>query len=674
MNNWKASLKILGPVCVFVFVFLLGFTLSVQAYAMRQKELNSPVSQYLHGNYGVSSIEEYRAKLEQEFRLNYTQQMETLTNQYPEFNFGEWQNSDVYRQVGTSASQLPKTTSQPLFYTAVFSEPAVVLQTFSFSGLVLLGLVAVPPVRKNKRLKQAVVLSVIAVCVFSVGYFVGTISAQTGAITIEPNSFQTEASYIVFKDGDYIKARNGRTGEVEFSGTDASTVIQSALNALTPNRHWMEKIVLKGDFVIKVQQGQFYGLRLDAYTEIEIDGSLKFADSQNNYFIVTYAKPIKIHGGTIDGNGASQTTKCPIIYLGSGSGDVEIYDVAFVDSPEAIWTVATANLSIHDCSFTGSNYWFAITLAYDTSDVKITNNYFYNNQKGGVDVCKAEHVVISNNIFLNTPTNQDAGAIHLASANVGDVEDVTISGNVIEWTVNPSIPHGYGICVATYINTVTVVSNVINGHEMTGYETGIYLHGATSAGETFNVAIIGNVVKEMGGNGIIITYSKYVTALGNTILNCGQDTSKTNEQRSGIELASSSYCTVSGNVILDNQGTPTQTYGILETSVCDYNRISYNELYGNTIQPILKIGAHTKVAYNNGYVTENSGTATIPASQTSVTVNHGLAGIPTVITVTPRGNIGSVWVSARNSTSFIITCGTAPTSDTIVDWYAEYKP
>jgi len=38
------------------------------------------------------------------------------------------------------------------------------------------------------------------------------------------------ASYIIFKDGDTIYAKNGDTGKVDFSGTDAATVIQDTIN------------------------------------------------------------------------------------------------------------------------------------------------------------------------------------------------------------------------------------------------------------------------------------------------------------------------------------------------------------------------------------------------------------------------------------------------------------
>jgi len=75
---------------------------------------------------------------------------------------------------------------------------------------------------------------------FSAGYFVGTISAQTGTITIEPASFADTASYVISgedTDGDgvldIIYAKNGRTGQIEFSGSDAATVIQQAIDALT---------------------------------------------------------------------------------------------------------------------------------------------------------------------------------------------------------------------------------------------------------------------------------------------------------------------------------------------------------------------------------------------------------------------------------------------------------
>ena len=77
------------------------------------------------------------------------------------------------------------------------------------------------------------------------------------------------------------------------------------------------------------------------------------------------------------------------------------------------------------------------------------------------------------------------------------------------------------------------------------------------------------------------------------------------------------------------------------------------------------------VKENYGYLTENSGTATIPAGSTRVTVEHGLVSAPTKVLVTPKANIGAVWVENITDTSFVIVCETAPASDVEVMWYAE---
>jgi hypothetical protein len=70
-------------------------------------------------------------------------------------------------------------------------------------------------------------------------------------------------------------------------------------------------------------------------------------------------------------------------------------------------------------------------------------------------------------------------------------------------------------------------------------------------------------------------------------------------------------------------------------------------------------------------LSKQTGTATIPAGQTSVTVTHGLRAAPSKVLVTPAGNVGSVWVENITSTSFTIRCSTAPAANTVVYWYAE---
>jgi hypothetical protein len=108
---------------------------------------------------------------------------------------------------------------------------------------------------------------------------------------------------------------------------------------------------------------------------------------------------------------------------------------------------------------------------------------------------------------------------------------------------------------------------------------------------------------------------------------------------------------------------------------------NYNEIVGNVIESGVFLtdgirweGASDIIKDNVDFVTQNSGTATIIAGQTSVIVNHGIDSSidpnKIKITVTPRSNIGSVWVDSVTTTQFTIHCSSAPASDTQVDWYA----
>jgi len=57
-----------------------------------------------------------------------------------------------------------------------------------------------------------------------------------------------EASYTIFKDGTLIKAKNGQTGEVEFSDEDWATVIQQAVNNASGG-----SVVVKGDIEVSTK-------------------------------------------------------------------------------------------------------------------------------------------------------------------------------------------------------------------------------------------------------------------------------------------------------------------------------------------------------------------------------------------------------------------------------------
>ena len=63
------------------------------------------------------------------------------------------------------------------------------------------------------------------------------------------NSPPDVASYTIFKEGNIIKAKNGRTGQIEFEDSDASTVINNAIDAL-PSEHGGRIFIKAGKYII----------------------------------------------------------------------------------------------------------------------------------------------------------------------------------------------------------------------------------------------------------------------------------------------------------------------------------------------------------------------------------------------------------------------------------------
>jgi len=164
-----------------------------------------------------------------------------------------------------------------------------------------------------------------------------------------------------------------------------------------------------------------------------------------------------------------------------------------------------------------------------------------------------------------------------------------------------------------------------------------------------NATINSNIINTCSYNGIYFEVCTYNVAIGNVLLNI--------TPAAEMYLRDSTYCILVGNR--------------LEARIDEAGTADYNTIANNVLTSVIKVGANTVVKRNMGYITENSGTATIVAGTTSVTVAHGLAAAPTKVLVTPRADIGDVWVSARDGTNITINCDTAPAADVIVDWRAE---
>jgi len=120
-------------------------------------------------------------------------------------------------------------------------------------------------------------------------------SAQaTGTTNVAP------ASYIVENSSGTITAYHCNTEFIDYSGTNAASVIQSAINNLTSGRNWKEKVVLKGDMTLTT------GLTIPGFTIIEHLGRLSYTDS-GSAIAIQNAKNVELHSPFIDLAGAGSS-------------------------------------------------------------------------------------------------------------------------------------------------------------------------------------------------------------------------------------------------------------------------------------------------------------------------------------------------------------------------------
>jgi hypothetical protein len=636
--------KTIAILSLLVFAFLLGFSFSVQAYRISRQELNSPVSQYLRENYGVNSIEEYQAKLEQEIWLNYSRQMEALATEYPEINFSQWRNPDVYRQYGTSTYQPPKITPQQPFYIAIFSEPVTALQIFSLSGLGLIGLAAVPPIRRSKRLKQALFLGVVALSVFSIGYFVGLTTAQTGTITIEPGSFAETASYVIWTDGTYVYAKNGKTGQIDFSGSYAGTVIQSVINASTSGG----KIFIKaGTYSCSPIQILNSGIILQGEGNRTV---LKALSTNTADLITVRANNVAIRDMRLEGLSGLKHK----LIAGLKSDLVLEYLDLYNPGMDAItlWGYPdyVENVKIKNCRFNAPNN-YGVFIAHGRN-IEIANNLFVsvNYSAVGVSMQSADIYILNNEIVYATDTGIDVEGVSSNFPNYS-CDGVVIDGNIIRQTGGAGIfvidarkavvtnnivlqsGSPGGICFATSTSTPAgsnIDGGFIMGNFVTNSHIGIFVWGEDQR-SVREITVSNNIAIANKRSGISFGgYTSGLTVTNNITLNNSQEAAGTYD---GIRISGPYYSVFANNISTDIQATKTQKIGINE-AYGNYNIIMNNYVAGNLGAGIAKYGANTVVKGNIGYDTEN-----FKVTGLSVTVGTGGAyGSATSIT-TPSGRV-----------------------------------
>ncbi|GEM_PF-3600838 len=476
----------------------------------------------------------------------------------------------------------------------------------------------------------------------------------------------SEASYIISTDGTTIVAVQGATGVEEFSGSNSSTVIQAAIDALGSSGG---RIVFRpGTYSIPTT------LRLADHLELEGTEGVWLTSTAGA--VCTGSSNSHVSIARIGVKECSQYG----LYFKGGS-DVRITDCTFeniqycavINASEYIENLWIARCKVNGAGLasTDSAQWSGIGL-FKTRNLFFDGNLIESCGSNGMGAWSGSgRVVVTNNIVRLNDVNNVYGAgngIILGGA----TEDMIVTGNISEYNgqngieVNP-----------VSSKRVIVSSNITRGNGVNKSNAdGIYASYE-------NVIIQGNLSFENRGPGILLgSDTRYALVEGNQVWNNGLGMVGYPYHQSGIVMGQPTSVgvvqriTIRGNLVYDDQASPTQYAGIYAQSNCDGLTVEDNTVYGSLKYAIYVPGnANNRVANNLGYVTENSGSATLIAGGTVLVVSHGLSVTPDLsrIHVTPQSNLGgrSFWVSAATSTTFQIEISSSETSDLTFGWRAE---
>jgi len=508
-------------------------------------------------------------------------------------------------------------------------------------------------------------------------------------------NLKSPASYIIWTDGSTIYALNGSTGEIDYSGTDAATVIQNATDTSSDG----DMIFIKsGTYTMSFSDGSPI---LSCSKSIHIVG-----ENRDNTILIaeggTSNRWTDFFRGTADG-----ITIEHITFDGNADNQPDYLDE---DHQRGVWLQGDKCV-INDCKIR-KVLTIAVNLQGDYNTIRNSlveygrvcingcrNNVLFNQisnsyRAGAIEiyVYPSQHhdynTVIGNKIFdaqhhgielygdtgvtdspignivaFNQIKNCTNNAIYMS----GDgCQKNVISHNILDVGASGStdlisVTNAYGVPTEnTFDNNILYGGKILlKGDENTFLSNKIYdaPHGIYCVNVNYNKFLY-NEFYDCATAGIRLYLSSTSDTCSENIVegNMGYDSDGTHFTEGFIPLIGSSWASVSAqnNKFINNKAFGITTFGDL----------------------LKDSGAY--IRDNIGYTTENSGSSEITGdgTNTSFSISHGLAATPSQVLVTPTNSSmasATWWVSAKTTTYFNITFSTAPSNGDKLsfDWYAE---
>ena len=307
---------------------------------------------------------------------------------------------------------------------------------------------------------------------------------------------------------------------------------------------------------------------------------------------------------------------------------------------------------IHDNGTVGGSTYGGLFVIYDgASDNIIEGNIIEDeNSIAGIHIAGGTAAANRNTIIGNTIYISDTnthGILFQTGAGGYGTSNTVISGNTIRGG-----RHGILFEAGTHTNVS------ITGNYIYAYVKGIYGVSATQ-----NLQITGNTIIASGEEAINFLGGTTRTIISNNFL-------KAHSTWAAMKLKNSTYNIIESNIFYTSKWAIDETTGAGNSN----NIIRNNNAQTIAQSPTYALEADdmTRATGNNGYTTENSGTSTITAAQTSIDVTHSLVSTPSRIQLTPTTDTAGkrYWISAKGATTFTITIDSTHTSDISFDWRA----
>lgn len=408
------------------------------------------------------------------------------------------------------------------------------------------------------------------------------------ATTIEGGSLVESASYVVFKDGSTYFAKNGTTGAIDYSGTNASEIIN---NVWQPNT----RILLKAGIYVLTT-------KLSAQNNSVLEG-------ENAYTTILYAANsamghIICHAAKYPGQPAP---------FGDPNYNVTIKNLGFRvnsgDPADRGIFIKTNDLTVENCVFKGFDGYYV--KAVYSENVKILNCKGYDSGADGF------HFLYVNNGWMesNYAENTDGDSYAVVHTN-----NTVVSNNI---AVGDGSGQEWGVDVWGLSYNVTVDNNLIANMAMSGLGIKAY-----ESKDPYGVTLSNNKIETCGEYGIYVisTYTGNESLINLRITN----NDLVDIQYAGIRVLAASYGIMTGNHIIDvGLGTNNTWYGIvIDHSSGNYSNswVVNNNIIRNTQAPTLtvKYCIYLMGSYHVciGNIAYDAGTTNIQDSSTGSVVDH----------------------------------------------------